>query len=104
MKTTRVFAVVAALFVPGLASAGDLLSKEKFIDYQAQMRCAEFLYSHTDAARYEQEQTNIDKAFKVKEKDLEAGRIDELMTKYDTDNSVVDAIAAKVQALCPQRE
>lgn len=104
MKATRVLAVIAALLVPGLANAGDLLSKEKFIDYQAQMRCAEFQFSHSDAARYEQEQERIDKAFKVKEKDHEAGRIDELMTKYDTDSSVLDAISVKVDALCPQRE
>jgi hypothetical protein len=102
MNVFRALAVTA-LFIPGLACAGDLLSKDQFIDYQSQMRCAEMLYSYTDPAKHDKEQTRIDKSFNVKDKDIENGRIDELMEKYGADAGVLDAIDVKVNALCPDR-
>lgn len=100
---------LAALFVASAMSAAataapDLLSREQYIDYTAQMKCAEMLYSYADPDRHAQEQERIDKAFGVKEKDVEAGRVDALMDKYGADAGVLDAIDAKVNALCPPKE
>lgn len=95
---------VAGLLVSGAAVAKDLLSKDQYIDYQAQMKCAETQYSYSDPDRFEKEQQKIDKAFNVKEKDIEAGKMDELSEKYGADSAVLDAIDAKTAALCPQPE
>jgi len=100
---------LAALFVASAlsasaAAAADLLSREQYIDYTAQMKCAEMLYSYSDPDRHAKEQESIDKAFGVKEKDVESGRVDALMDKYGADAGVLDAIDAKVNELCPARE
>ena len=94
----------AMLLASGSAFAKDLLSRDQYIDYQAQMKCAEQQYSYTDPDRYEKEQAGIDKSFKVTEKDIENGRMDDMMGKYGSDNAVLDAIDAKTAALCPQPE
>jgi len=102
MKSIHLVAI-AALTASGFAVAGkDLLSKDQYIDYQSQMKCAEMQYSYSDPDRYEKEQSKIDKAFKVTEKDVENGRMDEMMEKYGSDSAVLDAIDAKTAALCPQ--
>ena len=101
MKKIPVLAA-AILLASGAAQAKDLLTKEQYIDYQAQMKCAEVKYSYSDPDRYDQEQSKIDKAFKIRDKDIEDGRMDELMEKYGNDTAVLDAIDAKVTALCPQ--
>ena len=93
---------VAGLLASGTAVARDLLTKEQYIDYQAQMKCAEQQYSYSDPDRFEKEQQKIDKTFSVKEKDIEAGRMDELSEKYGADSAVLDAIDAKTTELCPQ--
>ena len=101
MKSVHIVAV-AGLLASGTLMAKDLLTQDQYIDYQSQMKCAEQQYSYNDPDRYEKEQAKIDKAFKVTEKDIENGRMDDLMGKYGSDNGVLDAIDAKVAALCPQ--
>lgn len=98
---SRIALFVVAGLLPVVAAAGDLLTKDQYIDYQSQMKCAEVQYSYSDPDRYEKEQAKIDKAFNVKEKDIEAGRMDALMEKYGADAGVLDAIDAKTAALCP---
>lgn len=107
MKVIRhVFPVlaVAGLLVSGAAVARDLLGKDQYIDYQAQMKCAEQQYSYSDPDRFEKEQQKIDKAFGVSEKDIETGKMDDLSAKYGSDSVVLDAIDAKTAELCPQPE
>lgn len=101
MNAARILAVSALLF-SGVAAAKDLLTQDQYVDYQTQMKCAETQYSYSDPDRYEKEQAKIDKAFKVSDKDIENGRMDELMEKYGSDAGVLDAIDAKTAALCPQ--
>ncbi len=103
MKTLHILAV-AGLLASGSAFAKDLLTQDQYIDYQAQMKCAEVQYSYSDPDRYDKEQAKIDKSFGIKEKDIEAGRMDELMEKYGSDSAVLDAIDAKVNVACPQPE
>jgi hypothetical protein len=100
MKHALVLAV-AGLLATGAASAKDLLTKEQYIDYQAQVKCAEQQYSFSDPDRYEKEVAKIEKAFGIKEKDIESGRVDDLAAKYDADPAVYDAIDEKKNALCP---
>lgn len=103
MKRTTAL-IVAVSLLPAFASAKDLLTREQFIDYNSKMKCAEMLYSYTDPDKFAKEQEKIDKAFGVKEKDIEAGKIDALMDKYGSDAGVLDAVDAKVTELCPVRE
>jgi hypothetical protein len=100
----RLAALLVASAFSASAAAADLLSREQYIDYTAQMKCAEMLHSYSDPDMHAKEQERIDKAFGVKEKDVEAGRIDALMDKYGADAGVLDAIDAKVNELCPVRE
>lgn len=101
MKTVNALAVVALLSA-ATAQAGDLLTRDQYIDYQAQAKCAEVQYSYSDPDRYDKEMARIDKAFKVTDKDIENGRMDDLMAKYGSESDVLDAIDAKVATLCPQ--
>lgn len=101
MKIPHLLAAATLLAVSAPVLAKDLLSKDQYIDYQAQMKCAEQQYSYNDPDMYEKEQAKIDKAFKVTEKDIENGRMDDLMGKYGSDNAVLDAIDARVNSLCP---
>lgn len=98
------YVLLAAMFVSAPACAADVLSREQFIEYNAQMKCAEMLYSYTDPDKHAKEQERIDKSFGIKEKDIEAGKIDALMEKYGADAGVLDAVDTKVNELCPVRE
>lgn len=102
----KISGVVAAIgfVVAGSASAAALLTKEQYIDYSAQMKCAEQLYSFSDPDKYEKEQNKIEKTFGIKDKDIESGTMDELSATYDADSAVYDAIDVKKAALCPQPE
>lgn len=103
MKTIRIVAVaVAGLLFAGSVVAKDLLTKEQYIDYTAQVKCAEQKYSYSDPDRYEKEQGKIEKAFGIKDKDIESGAMDEIAAKYDADADTYDAIDAKKAALCPE--
>lgn len=101
MKIAHVAAVAGLLFA-GAASAKDLLTQAQYIDYQAQVKCAEQKYSFSDPDRYEKEISKIEKAFGIREKDIESGAMDDLAAKFDADPAVYDAIDAKKNALCPQ--
>ena len=100
MKHALVLAA-AGLLAAGAASAKDLLTKEQYINYQAQVKCAEQQYSFSDPDRYEKEVSKIEKSFGIKEKDIESGRMDDLAAKYDAAPAVYDAIDEKKNALCP---
>lgn len=104
MKIRTLTLLAGALLATAGAQAKDLLTKEQYIDYSAQMKCAEQLYSYSDPDRYEKEQNRIEKAFGIKEKDIESGRVDDLSAKYDADPLVYDAIDTKRNALCPMPE
>ncbi len=102
-KILRVVAT-AGLVAAGSASAAELLTKDQYIDYSAQMKCAEQMYSFSDPDKYEKEQNKIEKTFGIKDKDIESGAMDELAANHDADPAVYDAIDVKKAALCPQPE
>lgn len=105
MKTLNVLAAAFAaggLLAAGAALAKDLLSKEQYIDYTAQVKCAEQKYSYSDPDRYDKELDRIEKSFGIKDKDIESGKMDELAGKYDAEPDTYDAIDAKKAALCPE--
>ena len=96
---------VAGTLCAGVVLAKDLqLTKEQYIDYTAQVKCAEQKYSYNDPNRYDKELDKIEKAFGIKDKDIETGKMDEIAAKYEADNDTYDAIDAKKAALCPQPE
>ncbi|MFZ5723584.1 MAG: hypothetical protein ACOY33_07965 [Pseudomonadota bacterium] len=97
-----VAAAVAGLLATGSALAKDLLTKEQYIDYSAQVKCAEQKYSYSDPDRYEKELDRIEKTFGIKDKDIESGRMDDLAVKYDAEPDTYDAVDTKKAALCPQ--
>lgn len=96
--------LVVSLFFAGTAAAKDLLTQAQYIDYSAQVKCAEQQYAFSDPDRYEKELSRIEKAFGIKEKDIESGRMDELSARYDADPATYDAIDEKRNALCPQAD
>lgn len=96
--------LVATLLFAGSATAKDLLTPAQYIDYSAQVKCAEQQYAFSDPDRYEQELARIEKTFGIKEKDIESGRMDELSARYDADPATYDAIDEKRNALCPQAD
>ena len=93
-----------ALLAAASANAKDLLTREQYIDYSAQMKCAEQKYSYSDPDKYEKEQSRIEKAFGIKDKDIESGALDDVAAKYDAEPDTYDAVDAKKNALCPQAE
>lgn len=101
MRTVPVI-LFASLFIAGTVSAKDLLTQSQYIDYSAQVKCAEQQYAFSDPDRYEKELARIEKSFGIKEKDIESGRMDELSARYDADPATYDAIEEKRGALCPQ--
>lgn len=94
--------VVVGAFGAASAQARDLLTKEQYIDYSAQVKCAEQKYSYNDPDRYEKELDSIEKAFGIKDKDIESGKVDDLAAKYDAEPDTYDAVDAKKAALCPE--
>ncbi|MFZ5757984.1 MAG: hypothetical protein ACOY3X_13845 [Pseudomonadota bacterium] len=101
MKIAHV-AAAAALIVSGTAMAKDLLTKEQYIDYSAQVKCAEQKYSYSDPDKYEKELDRIEKSFGIKDKDIESGKVDDLAAKYDAEPDTYDAVDAKKASLCPE--
>lgn len=98
----RAACVVVGVSLAGHVLATELLSKERYIDYSAQMKCAEQMYSFNDPDKYEKEQSRIEKAFGIKDKDIESGKMDDMSAAYDADAAVYDAIDEKKAVLCPE--
>lgn len=103
MKTIPAL-VAITLLSPVAATAKDLLTQTQYIDYSAQVKCAEQQYSFSDPDRYEKELSRIEKSFGIREKDIESGRLDELAARYEADPAVYDAVEAKRGELCPLQE
>lgn len=100
----RTALIAAGLFCPATALAGDLLTQDQYVDYAAQVKCAEQLYSFSDPDRYEKELSRIEKSFGIREKDIESGRMDELAARYEADPAVYETIEVKRTGLCPQKD
>ena len=103
MNKNHVAVVAAAgLLAAGAALAGDLLTKDQYIDYNVQVKCAEQKYSFSDPKRYDKEVDRIEKSFGIKDKDIDSGRMDELAAKYDSD--IYDAVEEKKAKMCPEED